>query len=90
MGVSMKELFNGLMRLPKAIGLTLQAVYIGSHALRTYAMVHRVKSDKALYGLLSKQENLTKEQKQELNALVKEYKKTLRKEYKNVDNNQTN
>lgn len=53
-------------------------------------MVYRVKSDKALYELLSKQENLTKEQKQELNALVKEYKKTLRKGYKNVDNNQTN
>lgn len=81
----MRELFNGLMRLPKAIGLTLQAVYIGSHALRTYAMVHRVKSDRALYELLSKQENLTKEQKQELNTLVKEYKKTLRKEYKNVE-----
>lgn len=86
----MKELFNGLMRLPKAVGLTLQAVYQGSHTLRTYAMVHRVKSDKALYGLLSKQENLTKEQKQELNDLVNEYKKTLRKGCKNVGNNQTN
>lgn len=90
MGVSMKELFNGLLRLPKAVGLTLQAVYQGSHTLRTYAMVHRVKSDKALYGLLSKQENLTKEQKQELNDLVNEYKKTLRKGCKNVGNNQTN
>lgn len=83
----MKEFFRGLMDIPTAIGLYCQAFYHGSHALKTYSMVHRLRADKELYQLLQDKENLTQEQKQELDKIVKEYKKTLRKT--NVDTKQT-
>lgn len=83
----MKEFIRDLMNLPSAIGLYCQAFYHGSHALKTYSMVHRIRSDKELYELLQNKDNLTAKQKQELDALVKEYKKTLRRLH--VDNQQT-
>lgn len=69
----MKSLWLGLVDLPRAVGLLLQALYHFSIAMRNCAIANRIKADKQLYELLTTQA-LSQAQKQELKQLVKNYK----------------
>lgn len=73
----MKELFKNILRIPKIIANLLSALYHGSLALRDISLVSRAEAGMRLYELLKENKVLTKEQKEELDILVKEYKKTL-------------
>ena len=73
----MKDLFKSLMLIPKTVTTLLVAIHHGSHALKSVGLYNRAKNDLRLYKLLKNKETLTKEEKEELDILVKEYKKTL-------------
>lgn len=75
----MRNLLSTLGLIPRTIGLYVEAIFHTGHAVKSYAIAHRLKSDRQLYNLLKNQENLTQEQKAELTALVKDYKKTLKR-----------
>lgn len=75
----MRHLLSTLGLIPRTIGLYVEAIFHTGHAVKSYAIAHRLKSDRQLYDLLKNQENLTQEQKAELTALVKDYKKTLKR-----------
>lgn len=85
----MRHLLSTLGLIPRTVGLYIEAIFHTGHAVKSYAIAHRLKSDRQLYDLLKNKENLTQEQKVELTALVKDYKKTLKRQ-SYVDNNQTN
>lgn len=85
----MRNLLSTLGLIPRAVGLYAEAIFHTGYAFKSHAIVHRLKNDKRLYDLLKNQENLTIEQKAELDVLVKNYKKTLKRQ-SHEDNNQTN